>query len=257
MKQRWEIMRFLAAERRQCRRKWIIFVSVMAILSYCAVLLCWTLQPQTTSNYYTPSQTIINNSEQSRTIITHPKLSQTTIKHYKPSQTIRNYAEPFRTSSTYQVYRTSSATPHVFGSASSASLTNSQHAQTISSNHEPSQTSINYSKLSLPTSSLAYAPSLARTFAASTEQTAMRKAGRRSGFVDDPDPQNPGDPLADDPFADDPDPLNPADPLATPVGDCPWILILLFVLFRFRVQHMLKRCLTYAVCKITNRDAQK
>ncbi len=238
MKRRWEIMRFLAAEQRQRRRKGMIFVCVMALLSYCAVLCYWTLQP-TIPNNPEPSQTLSNHSELSGTIVTHSSNFQ--IFHTVSADRSRLCRDKKFSNSqifkSYSVFQTSSATPHVLGSASSAPLTTPQHVQTITNYSEPSGTTLNYPKLSPTASSLAYAPSLARSFAASTEQTAARKAGRRSGFVDDPDPQDPGDPLATDPFADDPAPLNPADPLNTPVGDCPWLLILLFVLYRLGIQN--------------------
>ena len=64
---------------------------------------------------------------------------------------------------------------------------------------------------------------------------------RRDGFIDDPNPSTPADPLVNENgFIDDPDPNSPADPLVnTPIGAVPILLIgLLIGLYTYKIRNL-------------------
>lgn len=64
---------------------------------------------------------------------------------------------------------------------------------------------------------------------------------RRDGFIDDPNPSTPADPLVNENgFIDDPDPNTPADPLVnTPIGAVPILLIgLLIGLYTYKIRDL-------------------
>lgn len=78
-----------------------------------------------------------------------------------------------------------------------------------------------------------YTPTLSSEFSLSAQKSVFGQIRSQSGFIDDPDPVTPADPLTD-PFIDDPDPFTPADPLAnTPIGDLPMLVVVLCMIIYY------------------------
>ena len=233
-------LRFQAEEKRRQQRKRIIIVTTLALLLYAGI---WVIQLNAPKDLqqlstYTAQPSI---SQQSTTL-SHPSsmgAAHTSINHRSSvthhQGTPHKQSSIIRSQSPITVFRTSSA------QVRSVSFRGTQASSSAIMSTRNCQLSTVNCQLSIVKYQPSPTPALAVAFNNATEQTVARKAGRRSGFVDDPDPQDPADPLATDPFAEDPDPITPADPLTndTPVGGGIVLLLCLASLYALRLRDRL------------------
>ena len=220
------ISRFKALEKKRRQRRWFVFMALVALVLYGGACLLHYSRP---AQIAPPNPAVLSRPTGQIGQYAPPRaLSRRTgfIVRSVAQHSAIEHRRHINAPQAQQVFSTSSATVHSIGSGGYTSSIGSS-----ASNDAPQHSAGSPFGFVYP--ALSFAPALAKTFTAATEQTAARKAGRRSGFVDDPDPQTPADPLATDPFMDDPEPFDPADPLAndTPLGDALLPLLLLCLVF--------------------------
>ena len=206
--------RIRIAERNERRRRRVIFVGGLALVMYVAVVLVQFYMPNQQPSAVRSIPTVVPTAPATVPATPSTVHRTPTTVHAALGTPSSGLVVPLSPHAygTWTIHTTSSAKVHSIGSG--GGMPSLSRYGSRSSLVRPIYTTVQI--LHFPQSGGLTAQAFSRSQRSDqVAQLTTHRALRRSGFVDDPDPGTPADPLATDPFAPDPEPYAPADPLAT------------------------------------------